>query len=76
MPHSNALIHVMPSGDDWVVKREGEDDPLSTHRTQAEAEEAGREVAKREEVEFMLHGSDGRIREKDSYGNDPRDIPG
>lgn len=39
-------------------------------------EEAGRDLAKNEQVEFMLHGADGKIREKDSYGNDPRNAPG
>jgi hypothetical protein len=46
------------------------------HLTQAEAEEAGRAQAKRDKVEFELHGTDGRIRAKGSFGNDPRDVPG
>jgi hypothetical protein len=32
-----------------------------------------------DKVDFELHGTDGRIREKDSYGHDPRDprdLPG
>ena len=37
---------------------------------------AGRAQARTDKVEFELHGADGRIREKDSYGNDPRDVPG
>lgn len=45
-------------------------------RTQAEAAHRGREVARKDQVELMLHGKDGQIREKDSYGNDTRRIPG
>jgi hypothetical protein len=27
-------------------------------------------------VEFIVKNQDGRIAEKDSYGNDPRNVPG
>jgi hypothetical protein len=57
------------------VRREGAD-MLSTHPTQAEAEQVGRDLAKPEQVEFVLHNQAGAIREKDSYGNDPRDSKG
>ena len=63
-------------GELWAVKREGTDEPLSTHNTQAEATDAGRAQAKADEVELVIHGQDGQIREKDSEGNDPRDVPG
>jgi hypothetical protein len=76
MPHVNAEIHVVPSADGWAVKREGQDEPLSTHDRQDDAITAGREQARQDEVELVVHGADGRIREKDSEGNDPRDIPG
>lgn len=76
MTNSNDAIHVLPDGDRWVVKREGEDKPLSTHDTQKEAAEAGRAVAESANVELLLHAEDGTIREKHSHGNDPRDIPG
>jgi hypothetical protein len=68
-------VHVVPAGGDWAVRREG-GDVLSTHSTQAEAEQVGRELAKTEKVEFQLHGADGKIRERDSYGNDPRGSKG
>jgi hypothetical protein len=68
-------VHVVPSGDAWGVRREG-GDMLSTHPTQSEAEQVGRDLAKSEQVEFVLHNQAGAIREKDSYGNDPRDSKG
>ena len=36
----------------------------------------GRRLAERENGELVIHGEVGQIREKDSHGNDPRDIPG
>lgn len=65
-------LHVTkrPSGD-WQVKREGAERASSTHRTQAEAAEQARDQARREHVEVVIHRPDGRIRDSDSYGNDP-----
>jgi Uncharacterized protein conserved in bacteria (DUF2188) len=64
-------VHVVPQGDRWTVKREGAQRASSLHDTQAEAEKAGRPLARTDQTEFYLHGRDGQIREKDSYGNDP-----
>ncbi len=65
-------VHVTPRPDgDWNVIRDGAERPSSVHDTQAEAEARGRGLARGDEVEFFLHGRDGRIRERDSYGNDP-----
>lgn len=36
----------------------------------------GRFLAEDQNSEVVIHGRDGKIRDKDSYGNDPRDIPG
>ena len=64
-------VHVVPHDDGWAVRRQGASRVSSTHRTQAQAESAGRNTAKREEVEFYLHGANGQIRQRDSYGHDP-----
>lgn len=60
----------------WQVRRDKATRASRVFDTQAEAETFGRRVAKRERVEFVLAGRDGTIREKDSYGNDPRSSPG
>lgn len=65
-------IHVVPREGKWAVIVEGVAEALSMHATQAEAEKSGRAEAKKRKVEFILHGENGRIRLKDSYGNDPR----
>jgi len=43
---------------------------LSHHRTQQVAVTAGRRVARRMRVDLVTHGRDGRIRAKDSFGNE------
>lgn len=68
---SNKNVHVTPHDDGWQVVRDGADRASSVHPTQADAETAGRSTARREGVEFLLHGRDGQVRERDSYGNDP-----
>jgi Uncharacterized protein conserved in bacteria (DUF2188) len=71
MAKDKTPVHVVPHDDGWAVKREGNQRASSVHRTQAEAEQAGRPQAKQDQTEFFLHGRDGQIRERDSYGNDP-----
>lgn len=63
-------VHVSKNGDSgWKVTQNGE--TLSTHRTQANAGDRGEREARRDGVDLVIHGRDGRIRSKDSYGNDP-----
>lgn len=63
-------VHVVPLDKSWGVKKEGSPAPVSTHRTQKAAEEAGRRIARKEESELITHRPDGRIRSKDSFGPD------
>jgi hypothetical protein len=46
------------------------------HRTQQEAIDVAREIARNQSSELFIHGKDGRIRERDSHGNDPAPPPG
>jgi hypothetical protein len=69
-------IHVLPGPDGWVVRREGDTDPLAAYDTKDEAMTAGRERARADRVELVEHGRDGKIRNADSYGNDPRNVRG
>lgn len=51
----------------WQVKGAGNQRATVRTETQAEA----RAIARNNRSELVVHGTDGRIREKNSYGNDP-----
>lgn len=63
--------HVVPRQDGWAVKREGASRASKTFQTQSDAIKYAREQAKAAKSELFVHGRDGTIREKSSYGNDP-----
>ncbi|GJG97734.1 DUF2188 domain-containing protein [Cupriavidus pauculus] len=71
----NANIHVVPAGDGWAVEVAG-GGGRKVFGTQEEAIEAGTERARRDKVELLIHGRDGQIRERNSFGHDPRDVKG
>jgi hypothetical protein len=49
----------------------GQREGSSVHRTQKEAEKKGRQTARNDKTEFLLHNKQGQVRERDSYGPDP-----
>ncbi|MGH1432580.1 MAG: DUF2188 domain-containing protein [Neptuniibacter sp.] len=63
--------HVVPHSEGWAVKGAGNQKATSVHRTQADAIEHAREIARNQESEMLIHGTNGQIRERNSYGNDP-----
>jgi uncharacterized protein DUF2188 len=63
-------VHVVPSGGGWDVKVEGGSGGKH-FQTQNEAIRAGREIARSNRSENIIHGRDGRIRQRDTYGSDP-----
>lgn len=64
-------IHVVHNGDQWQVKQDDAQRSSGNFETQKEAIERAREIAINNGQEVAIHGLDGRIREKHSYGNDP-----
>lgn len=63
--------HVVLHPDGWAVKPERAGRASSVHETQQQAIDRGREIARNQGVELLIHGRDGRIRERDSHGHDP-----
>lgn len=63
-------------GDKWAVQREGNQKATSLHDTQAEAWKETRDRARDAGGEAFLHNKEGKIRERNTYGHDPRDIKG
>lgn len=70
--------HVMHRDDNkWVVKGEGNLRATRVFKTQAEAVSAAREISRHQKSELIVHKKDDNaIREKNSYGNDPKNIRG
>lgn len=63
--------HVTPHARGWAVKAASAERATSVHSTQAEAIARGREVARNQGSELLVHGRNGQIRERDSHGRDP-----
>jgi hypothetical protein len=63
--------HVVPHEDGWAVRGAGSRKASSVHDTQKQAIDAGRRAALNQGSELYIHGRDGRIRQRDSHGNDP-----
>ncbi len=66
----NQWVSSNPGGG-WDQKAEGADRATRHFDTQAEAIAAARETAINQASELIIQGTDGRIRERNSYGNDP-----
>ncbi len=63
--------HVVPHQDGWAVKAAGAQRATSVHSTQRDAIGRAREIARKQGAELLIHRRDGRIRGRDSHGNDP-----
>lgn len=64
-------VHTVPHGDGWANRREGAKRVSKTYGTKAEAQAAGRDTARRERTEHIIHNMNGEIGGRNSYGNDP-----
>lgn len=54
----------------WQVKGAGNSRATIRTETQSEAIKVARDIAINNKSELIIHGENGRIREKNSYGND------
>ncbi|HEY6631827.1 MAG TPA: DUF2188 domain-containing protein [Rhizobiaceae bacterium] len=68
--------HVVPSGGKWSVRKAGASRASQTFSTQGEAIEAAKKIAKNQGTELYIHGENGRIRDRVSYGSDPASSKG
>lgn len=66
---------VTPRGkNEWQHKGDGNSRATRVTRTQKEAKASADKVARRKKGEVVVHGKDGKIRSKDSFGRDPASI--
>ena len=63
--------HVVPRNGQWAVRREGSTRDTKRFETQEAAIRTARRIARNQGGELVVHGRDGRIRKRSSYGSDP-----
>lgn len=64
-------IHVVKnSNGGWSVKQENAQRSSGNFDTQKQATERAIQIAKNNGQEVAIHGTNGQIRQKNSYGND------
>ncbi len=64
-------VHVVPHQNGWAVKTARSEKAVKVTETQKKAIVIGKSVAQNQKSELVIHRPNGRIRDKDSYGNDP-----
>jgi hypothetical protein len=65
-------IWVSPRSDgNWKVQREGSQRPTRVEERKVDAERIARDLGRKDGVEVIVQGRDGKIQGRDSYGNDP-----
>jgi len=62
---------VIKYGGIWAVKGEGNKRATKVIKTQKEAIDIARGIAKNQKSELIIQNTEGKIRSKNSYGNDP-----
>ncbi len=63
-------VHVTPKGENWQIKTANSSKAYKVVNTQKEAIGIGKIIATNNKSELLIHGKNGQIRAKDSYGND------
>ena len=62
--------HVVKRTEGWAVKGEHTSKATTVVETQKQAIKIATGIAKNQNSELFIHGSDNKIRERNSYGND------
>lgn len=68
---SNDDVHVSKDESGGWKKTVGGEKVGHAHRTQQAAIDAAEKIAREKGSDLVVHGRDGKIRSKDSFGNDP-----
>jgi uncharacterized protein YdaT len=63
--------HIVKRTNGWAVVGEGNGRDTSIHPTQYDAIERARKIALNQKSDVVIHGEDGNIRGKSSFGNIP-----
>ncbi len=63
--------YVVPTKEGWGVRSEGSEKLTVKTETKAEALKVGTIIAKNQHSELTILGGDGKIQNKNGFGNDP-----
>jgi uncharacterized protein YdaT len=63
--------HIVKHSNGWAVKGAGNSKATKVTSTQSQAIDVAKSIAKNQKSEVVIHRPNGKIRDKDSYGNDP-----
>ena len=63
--------HVVPHGNQWAIKGEGNERYTLITDRQSDAINEARTIAQNQQSELFIHNREGQIRERNSYGTDP-----
>ena len=67
----NKHQHVVPHSGGWAVHGGGNTRATVIKDTQQEAIDSAKLIAQNQGCDVIIHGQNGRIRDRNSYGNDP-----
>jgi Uncharacterized protein conserved in bacteria (DUF2188) len=73
---AQGFIHTVYKNEQWVNEVEEGAEFGGSHGTKEDAVAAGRERARQDKTEHVIHNQDGTISERNSYGHDPASRPG
>ena len=68
---SSKRIRITGTRGNWAGKREGASRASFTTDNKREAIDKGKELAKKNEGQLVIHKQNGRIQEERTYGKDP-----
>lgn len=71
-PAKAPSVHVVVEGQIWQVKESGVAAPLFEHDVKKEAVKFATTYAKEKKTELFIHGANGKMQQRNSYGNDPK----
>ena len=62
--------HVVPHEEGWAVKGEGNERYTAIYKYQDDAIDRAKDIAKNYGSDVIIHGKDGRVRDRRSYDKD------
>jgi hypothetical protein len=73
---AQGYVHTVHKEGRWVNEIEGGAEFGGPHQTKEDAVAAGRERARADQTEHVIHTQEGSIGERNSYGSDSASRPG